>query len=134
MALDIQHAPQEGIDVTERGKDSDGNSIALDRRLFMQFLAFGKCRQPELIIQKLEEADFSSALVLYLDINDPYGIGILAAHEDPEFYVSKWRAMLNEPPFVEVRPKPSLTMFGRTYSIGYENDLEETLITSRNAW
>ncbi|MCB0196907.1 MAG: chlorite dismutase family protein, partial [Anaerolineae bacterium] len=33
------------------------------------------------------------------------------------------------PPFADLTPKPEYTMLGRTYAIGYEDDLEATLIT-----
>jgi chlorite dismutase len=38
------------------------------------------------------------------------------------------REFYNHPSFSELTPKPEYTMLGRTYSLGYENDLEDTLI------
>ena len=38
------------------------------------------------------------------------------------------RHFLLHSPFAELTPKPEYTMFGRTYSIGYEADLDDTLV------
>lgn len=38
------------------------------------------------------------------------------------------RAFLLAEPFAGLTPKPEYTMLGRTYSIGYESDLDDTLI------
>jgi chlorite dismutase len=48
--------------------------------------------------------------------------------EDPEFFVSEGRAFLNGSPFAELTLKPELTMTGRSYAVGYENDLDEVLL------
>ena len=129
MSLDIQRAAQSGIDVSEQGKDVDGNSVFLDRRLFMQLLAFGTCDDVALVIDALEKANLHASTALYVDLNDPSGVAILACHDDPAFYVTTWRQFLNNSPFSDLLPKPELTMFGRTYSIGYETNLEAVLIT-----
>jgi chlorite dismutase len=114
------------LDLSEKGKTPDGQPDSLDRRLFMQFLAFGHCHRPEELIEPLQQAGFTA--VVYADINDPYGVGLLLASEQADFLVSDLRRTLNQPPFVTLTPKPEYTMLGRTYSLGYETDLEETLI------
>jgi chlorite dismutase len=129
MAIDIQREAGSGIEVSERGKDAQGNTLMLDRRLFMQLLAFGNCPDPGRIVDMLAEKAPAGVLALYLDLNDPYGLGLLTGHEDPDFFVTGLRELLHTPPFRELSPKPALTMFGRTYSIGYETDLESTLLT-----
>ncbi len=125
--LDIQRAAQSGVDVAEHGRDVDGNVLSLDRRLFMQLLAFGDCRDVDAVTEALASAEI--AATVYADINDPQGIGVLFYSESPDFFVSELRDVLNREPFASLTPKPALTMFGRTYSIGYEQDLETTLIT-----
>jgi len=115
------------LDLSETGKDKEGNPISLDRRLFMQFLAYGECQNTEPLIEALEQAEVDAAL--YADLNDPQGIGLLTLSEEPDFFVSRLRNLLNQPPFTRLTPKPEFTMFGRTYSLGYESDLEETLIS-----
>jgi hypothetical protein len=114
------------LDLSEKGKGPDGQPISLDRRLFMQFLAYGACRQTVTLIKALEAAGLEG--VLYADINDPQGVGLLTFHENPDYFVTALREFLNQPPFSELTPKPEYTMLGRTYALGYEPDLEDTLI------
>lgn len=128
MPLDVQQADNEVLNIGESGKDVNGKSVSVDLRLFMQLLAFGGCQDTDLIIDALEGAGLSGTFTLYLDLNDPLGIALLACHTDPSFYVTDWRQFVNSAPFVDLLPKPELTMFGRTYSIGYEKDLERVLI------
>ncbi len=120
---------QEGfqLDLSEKGKDKDGQTISLNRRLFMQLLAYGGCRNTGSLIEGLEQSGIDG--VLYADLNDPQGVALLTMHEDPDFFVTRLRQWLNRPPFSELTPKPEYTMFGRTYSLGYEQDLEATLVT-----
>lgn len=115
------------LDLSEKGRTKDGQPISLDRRLFMQFLAYGHCRDTGALITALQQAEIEA--VLYADINDPQGIGLLTMHENPDFFITKLRRFLNQPPFVELTPKPEYTMLGRTYALGYEPDLEEMLIS-----
>ena len=65
---------------------------------------------------------------LYEDVNDPTGVALLTLSESPEAFVSQYRAFLQSEPFAGLEPKPEFTMLGRTYAIGYEQDLEETLV------
>ncbi len=118
---------QDTIDIRERGRAADGSMIATDRRLFMQFLAFGNCTQTGTLAGALEAARFSGAL--YEDVNDPQGVGLLAVSEDPDYFVTTVRCFLQQPPFSALLPKPEYTMLGRSYAQGYETDLEESLIT-----
>jgi chlorite dismutase len=115
------------LDLSEKGKGPNGEVISLDRRLFMQFLAFGGCTDTNAVIAGLNQAELEA--VLYADINDPQGVGLLTFSENPDFFVTRLRQCLNQPPFVNLTPKPEYTMLGRTYALGYEPDLEEALIT-----
>lgn len=114
------------LDIRERGKTQEGQPDALDRRLFMQLLAFGECPDTATLIGALEESGLSG--VLYADLNDPHGVALLTFHEQPDFFVSTLRDFLNREPFRSLLPKPEYTMVGRSYTIGYERDLEETLL------
>jgi chlorite dismutase len=114
------------LDLSEKGRKKDGTPISLDRRLFIQFLAFGDCRDTDTIIEKLEQADIDGTL--YVDINDPHGVGFVTMDQNPDFFVSRLRDLLNQGPFTQLSAKPEYTMLGRTYSFGYEPDLEEALI------
>lgn len=127
MALDIQlNSPSKTIDLAEKGR-RDGETISLDRRLFMQFMAFSQAVETGPYIEALQQRRIPGAL--YLDINDPRGLGLLIFSEDPEDFLHGIRSLLNAPPFDTLQIKPEFTMLGRTYSIGYEEDLEETLFT-----
>lgn len=120
---------QEGfqLDLSEKGKDKDGQIISMNRRLFMQLLAYGDCRNTGTLIEALDQSGIDG--VLYADLNDPQGVALLTMHEDPDFFVTRLRQLLNRPPFSELTPKPEYTMLGRTYALGYEQDLEATLVT-----
>lgn len=115
------------LDLSEKGKSKDGQPISLDRRLFMQFLAYGHCQDTAPLVEALEQARVEG--VLYLDINDPQGVGLLTLNEDPDYFITEIRQLLNRPPFTALTPKPEYTMLGRTYALGYETDLEQTLLT-----
>ncbi len=114
------------LDLSEKGKTKDGEIISMDRRLYMQFLAFGNCHNTGALIEALAQSSLEAAL--YADINDPYGVGLLVMSEDPDLFVTDLRQFLNQRPFIDLSPKPEYTMLGRTYTLGYENDLEDTLI------
>jgi len=119
------------LDLSEKGRKTDGTVISLDKRLFMQFMAFGDCWNTEELKKELENSGMD--LVLYADINDPYGIGLLAFSEDPDFFVNELREFLNDSSFMEFTPKAEFSMLGRTYSLGYEPDLEKTLLSGPRA-
>ena len=93
----------------------------------MQFLAYGDCRNTGVLIETLHQAGIAG--VLYEDINDPQGIGLLTFSENPDYFVTTVRMLLNQPPFAGLTFKPEYTMLGRTYAIGHETDLEKTLLT-----
>jgi chlorite dismutase len=116
----------ETFDISEKGRTADGEPISSDRRLFMQFLAFGACRDTDSLVQALEQAGIDG--VLYEDINDPFGVALLVMSENPDYFVSDLRRFLGQAPFSELTFKPEYTMMGRTYALGYESDLEETLV------
>ena len=112
-------------DISEHGAPKDGQPQTMDRRLFVQLLAFGNCKDNKPLIAALEQEGVDGAL--YEDINDPQGIALLTFSEDPNLFVDKIRTFLNAEPFVSLTPKPEYTMLGRTYALGYEPDLQETL-------
>jgi len=110
------------IDVQEHGADRQTS----DRRLFMQLSAFGDCLDAKPLQRALESSRLES--VLYQDVNDPRGVAVVAMSEDPIFFVSALREVLNAEPFAGLSQKPELTMFGRTYASGFETDLEDWLL------
>ncbi|MGD8341202.1 MAG: hypothetical protein PVH89_10490, partial [Gammaproteobacteria bacterium] len=127
------------LDLSEKGRRGK-EVISLNRRLFMKFTAFTDVEDTRRAIKALEDTGLTAAI--YADINDPYGIGVMVASEDPSAFVTTLRDAFNSDPFDVYDYKPEFDMLGRSYSIGYEPDLEETLITRpltklvdpRNEW
>jgi chlorite dismutase len=114
------------LDLRERSRTRDGETRVLDRRLFMQLLAFGGAGDLDPLRDALETAGVRGAL--YEDVNDAAGVALLSISEQPEFFVDTLRSLLRREPFASLTAKPELTMFGRTYAVGYEPDLEEALL------
>ena len=112
------------LDIAEQGR-RDGQTIRLDRRLFMNFTAFGNCPDLHLAGRTLAEFDIEGAV--YADVNDPSGIGVVALAEDPTRFVTDLRQALDRLRRVMTH-KPGFDMLGRTYAIGYESDLEHVLL------
>ncbi len=112
------------LELAEKGRRG-GQVISLDRRLFMKFTAFSGCADASAAGAALAEDGVDGAL--YLDANDPRGVGVIVMAEDPDYFVTTLRALFNREPFSRYEHKPELDMLGRTYSIGYEPDLEDTL-------
>jgi hypothetical protein len=125
MSTETRRGP-EPPDLSEKGGMKDGQPQRSDRRLFMQFLAFGGCPDAAPLVDVLERAKIPG--VLYEDVNDPRGIALLTLSEDPAYFLDRVRPMLNGPSFRPLVQKPEYTMLGRTYAIGYEPDLEEVLL------
>lgn len=121
----MQRPTIEKPDLREKGGVKDGEPQAMDRRLFMQFHAFGNCADSKPLIDALAASNCQGAL--YHDASDPQGIGLMTMSEDPSFFVEPLRELLTSKPFDTLVHKPQFTMFGRTYSLGYEPDLEEAL-------
>lgn len=126
MALDITIKKPSGVDISEKGRSKDGQTLSLDRRLFMQLLAFSGCRDVRPLIDALEAHGVAG--VLYENLNDPFGVGLLTMSPEPDHFLTTVRAMLQAEPFAALTPQPAYTLFGRTYAIGYEDDLEEVLL------
>jgi chlorite dismutase len=115
-------AEETRIDARERG----ANGQTADRRLWMQLQVLGGCADPKPLVRALEAGRVEA--VLYRDVNDPRGVGLLTIHEDPGFFPNGLRDLLNADPFAGFPLKDELTMFGRTYSSGFETDLEDWLL------
>jgi chlorite dismutase len=113
-------------DLAEKGGMRNGQPQRSDVRLFMQFLAFGGCREVDPLARALEGAGVDG--VLYEDVNDPHGVGLLTLTPDPATFVDRVRPLLNGAAFAALVQKPEHTLLGRTYALGYEPDLEEVLL------
>ena len=100
----------------------------------MQLLAFTGCRDLPGIVGHVR-AHAQTPAVVYADVNDPQGLALLTFSTDPADFVSRTRPLVLEGPIADLTPRPEMTMFGRSYSLGYERDLEDTLVhrPARNA-
>jgi len=112
-------------DISEKGGLKDGRPQRSDERLFVQLLAFGGCHDPRAVVNHLARAPIGT--VVYEDLHDPLGIGVLAFATDESAFMDVLRPQLKAGPFASMAQKPEYTMFGRTYSLGYEPDLREAL-------
>ncbi|PAP77142.1 chlorite dismutase family protein [Rubrivirga marina] len=133
MALDLTTPPpsaepaeRSGLDLAERGKTADGAPQSLDRRLLVQLHAYTGCADPARLGQAAEAAGVGG--VVYQSAQDPQGVAVVTFSESDDFFVEAGRDLLLSEPFAALTPRPELTMFGRTYSIGYETDLLGALV------
>jgi hypothetical protein len=115
----------EAPDLSEKGGLKGGVPQRSDARLFMQLLAFGGCPAVAPVAAVLAKAAVTG--VVYEDLNDPRGVAILILHRDPDYFLDTIRPLLLCEPFSGFVQKPEFTMFGRTYALGYEPDLDEVL-------
>lgn len=120
------------VELRERGNDASGQPILLDRRLFMQLLAF-ECEAglaPKDAVRILGSAlcENNVGSVIYEDVNHPKGIAVLVYTENPEDFVHKLRPIHQSAALNGLSPRPSFSMLGRTYSTGFEQDLEYWLL------
>lgn len=125
-------------DILEHGAPVDGQPQTAETRLYMQLNVFslsgsgsaGQTRQirptADDIAARIRVSGLDAAV--YLDVNDPEGIGVLFLAEDPDTFITVVRSLLKERPFDILERRRSMTMLGRTYSLGYEPDLMESLI------
>ena len=118
------------LDLSEKGRRGK-EIISLDRRLFMKFTAFTNVGDSRAAAGALAGTGLVAAV--YADANDPHGIGIMVASEDPAAFVTTLRDLFNGAPYAGFTHKPEFDMLGRSYSIGYEPDLVDTLITRPQA-
>lgn len=121
------------LDLREHGAPKNGAPQTTDKRLFVQLLAYTGCIDPQLLVKPLESCGVDS--VIYLDVNDPQGVALLFLTEKPDDFTGAVRKVLNQEPFRSLKPRPEMTMIGRTYSGGREADLEDWLLQKprRNA-
>lgn len=124
--MSSQTAATEWKKLMEVGASVDGVPQQIDRRLFFQLQVFTRCKEPKVLIEALASSGLEG--VLYRDLNDPLGVGLLLIAEEPDVLVDEARLMLANEPFAPLERKGDLTMVGRTYATGREESLEEWLL------
>ena len=92
----------------------------------MQLQVFTGCADPSRLVAALDRAGHEG--VLYGDVNDPRGVGVLQMAEDPAFFATRGRELLNGDAFAGLARRSDLAMLGRTYASGFEPDLEDWLL------
>jgi len=122
------------LDLRERGSPRDGEPQALDARLFMQLLVVrvapdahhdGSPIDANALGASISQK--SAGVVIYEDVCDPSAFGILTFSVDPSLFVDVVRPALRSfGGALELRH--TMTMLGRTYSTGYEQDLDYWLL------
>ena len=117
---------QDQVLVADKGRSRTGETLYSTRRLFVQLLAYGGCADTAAVASAIADAGLPA--VLYEDVNDPQGIALVSFNEDPDFFLDSVRPFVQTGPFAGLSAKPEYTMFGRTYSMGWESDLDEALI------
>jgi len=65
---------------------------------------------------------------VYQDLNDPRGIAVLTMSRDPNVFIDAVRPAVNSGALAGLTFRPEFTMFGRTYALGYEPDLQSVLL------
>lgn len=120
------------IDVRERAGHHTGDPKYLDTRLFMQLLVFNvdPDTSPKSAAEALAAAmrERSQPAVIYADVNNPRGLGLLTWSEDPADFVTKVGEGIATEDLEDLELIPDYTMLGRTYATGYEPDLEFWLL------
>src|SRR6185312_10898677 len=100
-------------------------------RLFMQLLVFDfpagakVADRTKALGDALRSAEVPA--VVYADMMDPRGVGLLTWSEDPSHFVTRVRPLFDET-LRDVALRSDFGMVGRAYASGYEPDLEHWLL------
>jgi hypothetical protein len=121
------------IDVFEYGGKRDGIRQTTNRRLFMQLLVVDgpAGKDADGLAEKIAElcSRRRVAAVVYADVADPRGVGLLTWSEDPAHVVRAVRPLFADPALTSATSRPEYSMLGRTYATGHEPDLEWSLLS-----
>ncbi len=118
------------IDVNEYGGKKDGVRQQMNRRLFMQLVAFrlpnAGSDAPAAIAAVMQRRRVDG--VVYHDVADPLGFALLTWGEDASHFVTHVRPLFAEDPLRQAELRPEFGMIGRSYSSGHEPDLTFMLL------
>jgi chlorite dismutase len=121
------------IDILEHGAPREGQPQHSERRLFIQLIALECPRSPGpgVVGETLFDAMTKLALpgVVYADVHHPWGLGVVVMSENADDLVIKVRSAFGWPALPEgLRLRSEYAMLGRTYSSGFEPELEDWLL------
>src|SRR5690606_8653873 len=96
----------------------------LDQRLFMQLIVVSALDRSKNLGISLGEEIHSRGVgvVVYEDVCDPLGYGILTYSTNPAVFTEKVRPAMRTESLGDYEVRHDLSMMGRTYSTGYEQD------------
>jgi hypothetical protein len=114
------------VDLVEHGGAIRGTPQTLDARLFFRLLVFTGCTDAQAIVAAVAGSGLEA--VVYADLSDPYAIGVLVMSENPAAFTGEARDLFLREPLTSLIPLPDLTMVGRTYGTGREQDLADWLL------
>src|SRR5262249_56601270 len=97
------------VDVREHGAKGQ----TTEHRLYMQLQVFTGCGDAKPLVRVLESSGIEGAL--YRDVNDPRGIAVLGISQDPAFFVTAVRDLLNGEPFSRSRHAVTKNEIGRAH-------------------
>lgn len=103
-----------------------GQPQSINRRCYFQLLVFTNCTDTKSVTEAIAASGFDA--VVYNNVNDPTGVGLLFMNENPAFFAKDVRTLLQSAPFLGLVFKPEMTMLGRTYALGREQDLEDWML------
>jgi chlorite dismutase len=86
----------------------------------------GAAKVHEALAARLSESGVGC--VVYSDVSNPFGLGVLSWSEQPADFVTRLRPCFEPAAASALRPRHEFTMLGRSYATGYENDLEYWLL------
>lgn len=119
-------APAAPLDIREQGVDKNGQPTHFDRRVYCRLQVFTGCRDWKPVAAALKGAGVPS--VLYRDVNDPLGVGVLLIGEESALFAEKVNDLFLSPAFASLSRRPEMSMLGRSYSTGREQDLEDWML------
>ncbi|MEW6776751.1 MAG: chlorite dismutase family protein [Bdellovibrionota bacterium] len=120
------HYKDDPRDLREKGMPKKGVPQTSDKRLYLQLQVFTGANGTGALVEAAKRSGLE--MVLYASASDPRGVATLVLAEDPVIFATKARDLLNSEPFSKLTPVPEMTMFGRTYGTGREEDLEDWLL------
>lgn len=120
-------APERFVpDLFEHGGPVRGEPQSLNARLFLQLHVCTGCLDTAPVVDAVRQSGLDA--VVYADLNDPRGIGVLVIAEDPGVFADAARSLFLRPPLATLTPLPDFTMIGRTYATGREPNLDYWLL------
>ena len=117
--------------VDEKGAPINGEPQLSPDRLYMQLLVFGDCDDSAAVIDAVKSARIDA--VVYQELNDPRGVALLTFDKDPGYFIERVQPLLRTGAFLGMHIKEEFTMFGRSYSLGHEANLQDWLFDKPRA-